>query len=66
MGFVPGWAQGFADESVALRRVVEVDYEVGLGIIWRREETAFYSEEIVELAREAFTSSTSNDDSGTH
>jgi DNA-binding transcriptional LysR family regulator len=54
VGFVPGWTRGFADDAVVLRSVADVEYEIGLGIVWRRDEPSFHPEDMIELASRAF------------
>jgi DNA-binding transcriptional LysR family regulator len=64
VGFVPGWTRGFADQSVVFKSVPEVEYEVGLGIVWRRDEPAFHSEDMIALACQAFGASALNTNVG--
>ncbi|MCO6181023.1 LysR family transcriptional regulator [Ciceribacter sp. RN22] len=51
VGFVPEWTRDLPNRSFHLREVAGMDFKVGLGLAWNKEDPAANRDEIVEIAR---------------
>lgn len=51
VGFVPEWTKGLPDRSFQLREVEGVDFTIGMGLAWNKEDPAANRDDIVEIAR---------------
>jgi DNA-binding transcriptional LysR family regulator len=50
VGFVPEWAEGFANRKFVLRKVKEVDLDIGLALAWNRKDPIAHKDDIIEIA----------------
>lgn len=51
VGFVPEWTSGLPDRDLVLRKVGDVDFNVGLSIAWNKEDPTANRDEIIDIAR---------------
>lgn len=51
VGFVPEWTRDLPHQSFRLREVEGVDFTIGMGLAWNKEDPTANREEIVEIAR---------------
>ncbi|MGN7881479.1 LysR family transcriptional regulator [Ensifer sp. 22460] len=51
VGFVPEWTRDLPHKSFRLREVEGVDFTIGMGLAWNKEDPTANREEIVEIAR---------------
>ncbi|MCA1443766.1 LysR family transcriptional regulator [Ensifer sp. IC4062] len=51
VGFVPEWTKDLPNRSFLLREVEGIDFTVGLGLAWNKEDPTANRDEIVEIAR---------------
>ena len=51
MGFVPEWTQDLPNRDFELKTVRGVDFKIGLGVAWNREDPTAACDDIIDIAR---------------
>ncbi|NEJ02564.1 LysR family transcriptional regulator [Rhizobium ruizarguesonis] len=51
VGFVPEWTQDLPNRGFELRKVRGVDFKIGLGVAWNREDPTAGRDDIIDIAR---------------
>ena len=51
IGFAPEWALDLPNRAFELKTVKGIDFRVGLGIAWSREDPTATRDDIVDIAR---------------
>ncbi|WEX75101.1 LysR family transcriptional regulator [Sinorhizobium numidicum] len=51
IGFAPEWTQDLPNRNFELRRVRGVDFRVGLGVAWNKEDPTAARDDIIDIAR---------------
>ena len=51
IGFVPEWTQDLPNRGFELKKVRGVDFKIGLGVAWNREDPTAARDDIIDIAR---------------
>jgi DNA-binding transcriptional LysR family regulator len=51
IGFVPEWTQDLPNRGFELKKVRGVDFKIGLGVAWNREDPTAPRDDIIDIAR---------------
>jgi len=51
IGFVPEWTQDLPNRGFELKKVRGVDFKIGLGVAWNREDPTASRDDIIDIAR---------------
>jgi len=51
IGFVPEWTQDLPNRNFFLRKVEGIDFNIGLGIAWNKEDPTANRDDIIQIAR---------------
>jgi DNA-binding transcriptional LysR family regulator len=51
IGFVPEWTQELPNRGFELRKVRGIDFKIGLGVAWNREDPTASRDDIIDIAR---------------
>jgi DNA-binding transcriptional LysR family regulator len=51
IGFVPEWTREFPNRAFELKKVRGIDFRIGLGVAWNREDPTASRDDIVDIAR---------------
>ncbi|MBW9054418.1 LysR family substrate-binding domain-containing protein, partial [Rhizobium mesosinicum] len=51
IGFVPEWTQDLPNRSFELKKVRGIDFKIGLGVAWNREDPTAGRDDIIDIAR---------------
>jgi DNA-binding transcriptional LysR family regulator len=51
IGFAPEWTQGMPNRNFELRKVRGVDFRIGLGVAWNKEDPTAGRDDIIDIAR---------------
>ncbi len=51
IGFVPEWTQDLPNRGFELKKVRGVDFKIGLGVAWHREDPTAARDDIIDIAR---------------
>jgi DNA-binding transcriptional LysR family regulator len=51
IGFVPEWTQDLPNRGFELRQVRGIDFKIGLGVAWNREDPTASRDDIIDIAR---------------
>lgn len=66
VGFVPEWTKDLPNRSFLLREVEGMDFTIGLGLAWNKEDPTANRDEIVEIARSLASASRPRKAAGKH
>ncbi len=51
IGFVPEWTQDLPNRGFELKKVRGIDFKIGLGVAWNREDPTAGRDDIIDIAR---------------
>ena len=51
IGFAPEWTEGMPNRNFELRKVRGVDFRIGLGVAWNKEDPTAGRDDIIDIAR---------------
>ncbi|EJJ30063.1 LysR family regulator, partial [Rhizobium sp. CF142] len=51
IGFAPEWTQDLPNRGFELKKVRDVDFKIGLGPAWNREDPTASRDDIIDIAR---------------
>ncbi|MBW9056673.1 hypothetical protein JNB85_30110 [Rhizobium mesosinicum] len=51
VGFVPEWTQDLPNRRFELKKVRGIDFKIGLGVAWNREDPTAGRADIIDIAR---------------
>jgi DNA-binding transcriptional LysR family regulator len=51
IGFVPEWTQDLPNRGFELKKVRGIDFKIGLGVAWNREDPTASRDDIIDIAR---------------
>ena len=51
IGFVPEWTQDLPNRGFELKKVRGVDFKIGLGAAWNREDPTASRDDIIDITR---------------
>jgi DNA-binding transcriptional LysR family regulator len=51
IGFAPGWTTDIPNRSFVLKKVRGIDFKIGLGIAWSKEDPTASRDDIVDIAK---------------
>ncbi|TCN34087.1 DNA-binding transcriptional LysR family regulator [Sinorhizobium americanum] len=51
IGFAPEWTEGMPNRNFELRKVRGIDFRIGLGVAWKKEDPTTGRDDIIDIAR---------------
>ena len=51
IGFAPEWTEGLPNRALELKAVRGIDFRIGLGVAWNKEDPTASRDNIVDIAR---------------
>ncbi|MGO8601206.1 transcriptional regulator, partial [Rhizobium ruizarguesonis] len=51
IGFAPEWTEGLPNRAFELKAVRGIDFRIGLGVAWNKEDPTASRDDIVDIAR---------------
>ncbi len=49
--FAPEWTAGLPDRDIVLKKVRGIDFRIGLGVAWNKEDPTAARDDIIDIAR---------------